>query len=102
LQYQNTISKDVVCLDKYALSDFLEAHPRIKSYTFRTLQRGLNELVNCQILARHYHQGSFYINPYFMFNGDRIAFTTVIERDTSKDHGQKDLLEDEIRSKRLD
>jgi hypothetical protein len=27
-------------------------------------------------------QGWYFINPNFLFNGDRIAFTTVIERKT--------------------
>ena len=33
-----------------------------------------------QIVAKTMRQGRYFINPNFVFNGDRIAFTTVIER----------------------
>jgi hypothetical protein len=90
-----TINKDIVALDKYAFDDFMSVHPSIlkTKYNFRTLQRGIVELVDAGIVARHKRAGNFFINPYFIFNGNRIAFTNVIEKDTSKDHGQKDLLE---------
>lgn len=88
----SSISKDVVSLDKYAFSDFMESNPDL-NYKWRTLQRGITELVNAGIIARHTRPGNFYINPYFIFNGDRIAFSTVLERDPSQDHGQKDLLQ---------
>jgi DNA-binding GntR family transcriptional regulator len=92
-----TINKDVVALDKYAFDDFMEEHPNIlkSKYNFRTLQRGIVELIDSGIVARHKKPGNFFINPYFIFNGNRIAFTNVIEKDTSKDHGQKDLLQNE-------
>ncbi|WP_259272006.1 hypothetical protein [Klebsiella pneumoniae] len=33
-----------------------------------------------KIIAKTMRQGRYFINPNFVFNGDRIAFTTVIER----------------------
>lgn len=81
---QNTsISKDLVPLDKFALDSFLKAHdyrkPAIK-LSQATFWRGLAELEAAQIIAKHIRQGWYFINPNFVFNGDRVAFTTVIER----------------------
>lgn len=76
-------SKDEVPLDAIVLDEFTEAHTcndpplRLSSATFL---RGLAELVNAQIIAKTMRQGWYFINPNFIFNGDRIAFTTVIER----------------------
>ncbi|OAT15690.1 hypothetical protein M977_04696 [Buttiauxella gaviniae ATCC 51604] len=81
---QNTsISKDLVPLDKIALDEFLAAHddrkPPIK-LSQPTFWRGLAELEAAQIIAKHVRQGWYFINPNFVFNGDRVAFTTLIER----------------------
>jgi hypothetical protein len=81
---QNTsISKDLVPLDKFALDSFLKAHddrkPPIK-LSQATFWRGLAELEAAQIIAKHVRQGWYFINPNFVFNGDRVAFTTLIER----------------------
>src|SRR5690606_11488484 len=80
----NQISRDVVPLDKFALEDFIEAHknskPKIK-LSQATFWRGLADLEDAKIIAKHLRQGWYFINPNFVFNGDRIAFTTLIERD---------------------
>ncbi len=77
------IDRDVVPLDKYVLEDFLSKHlhrdPPLKLST-PTFLRGLAELEEAQIIAKSLRQGWYYLNPNFAFNGDRIAFTTVIER----------------------
>ena len=49
-----------------------------------TFKRGINELEKAQIVAKTIRQGRYFINPNFVFNGDRIAFTTVIERKENK------------------
>lgn len=76
---KQAIEKDVVALDKFVLSEFLSLNgfKKIK-LSQPTFTRGLSELVKCQIIARHNRQGFFFINPSFVFNGDRIAFTTAI------------------------
>lgn len=77
------LSKDEVPLDTIVLDEFTEAHTgkepplRLSQATF---MRGLAELVKSQIIAKTMRQGWYFINPNFIFNGDRIAFTTVIER----------------------
>ncbi|EFG0391728.1 hypothetical protein [Escherichia coli] len=48
-----------------------------------TFKRGLGELVKSQILAMNKRKGFYYINPNFVFNGDRVAFTTVLEMNKS-------------------
>lgn len=75
----SAINKDLVVLDKYALEKFIEVQPEYK-LSRSTFDRGLRELVNAQIIARHTREGWYFINPNFIFNGDRIAFTTLIER----------------------
>ena len=92
-----SISKDLVPLDKFALDDFLNAHddrvPKIK-LSQPTFWRGLAELEAAQIIAKHLRQGWYFINPNFVFNGDRIAFTTVIETKSKKEEQQELNLEE--------
>lgn len=85
------ISKDQVDIDVYTLTDFLKANPQKKTMSKETLKRGLRELNDAQIIARTVKQGRFYINPNFIFNGDRIAFTTLIERSDSHNDNQQEL-----------
>lgn len=75
-----TISKDLVPLDKFVLEDFLKAQEQKLALSQATFARGLAELEKAKIIAKHVRQGWYFINPNFVFNGDRIAFTTVIER----------------------
>lgn len=75
-----TISKDLVPLDKFVLEDFLKAQEKKLALSQATFARGLAELEKAKIIAKHVRQGWYFINPNFVFNGDRIAFTTVIER----------------------
>lgn len=77
------IEKDLLPLDKFALDEFVETYkdrePPIK-LSIVTFRRGLSELENAHIIAKHIRKGWYYINPNFCFNGDRIAFTTLIEK----------------------
>lgn len=77
------LAKDEVDLDTFILDDFLQQHeegnPPLK-LSLATYKRGINELEKAQIIAKTIRQGRYFINPNFIFNGDRIAFTTVIER----------------------
>jgi len=86
------IDKDVVALDKWVLADFLQEHsdrePPVK-LSLPTFWRGLAELERSQIIAKSLRAGFYYINPNFCFNGDRIAFTTVIEKRELKEEQQE-------------
>ena len=81
------LSKDQVDLDTPILEEFLEENDspnyplKLSSATFK---RGLNELEKSQIIAKTIRQGRYFINPNFVFNGDRIAFNTIIERKKSE------------------
>lgn len=93
------LSKDEVPLDALVLEEFTETHAgkepplRLSQATFL---RGLAELVKAQIIAKTMRQGWYFINPNFIFNGDRIAFTTVIERNkrsTARDPNTIDFID---------
>jgi hypothetical protein len=77
------LSKDEVDLDVLVLSEFTDVHsgkePPLR-LSLPTFSRGLAELVKAQIIAKTMRQGRYFINPNFIFNGDRMAFTTVIEQ----------------------
>lgn len=83
IMQNSAISLDQIDLDMLALEEFVTFHAndkkplRLSSATFK---RGLNELEKAQIIAKTLRKGRYFINPNFVFNGDRIAFTTVIER----------------------
>lgn len=103
---QNALKKDLILLDRYVLEEFLEAHkdrsPPI-ALSQPTFFRGLAELESAKIIAKNIRQGWYFVNPNFAFNGDRIAFTTVIEKQQKSDdektrqkleeHGQQRLLD---------
>ncbi|EJI4858805.1 replication/maintenance protein RepL [Salmonella enterica] len=81
------ITKDQVDLELLTLEAFHEAHAndskplKLSESTYR---RGLTELCKAQIIAKSVKLGRYFINPNFVFNGDRIAFTTLIERKREK------------------
>lgn len=87
------LSKDLIPLDKWVMDEFLEnankdREPPIKM-SQATFWRGLAELENAKIIAKSIRQGFYFINPNFVFNGDRIAFTTLIEK-TSEEQKELD------------
>ena len=82
VQHQ-ALSKDEVVLDSLTLEGFMEAHsknePPLK-ISIATMKRGIAELEKSKIIAKTMRKGFYFINPNFVFNGDRIAFTTLIEK----------------------
>lgn len=85
------ISKDVVVLDQMMLEDFLSQQSRPLKLSSATFKRGLNELEKAQIIAKTMRKSFYYINPNFVFNGDRIAFTTLIEKKQPGEENQQEL-----------
>ena len=75
--------KDEVTLDDLTRQEFLEAHkewdPPLK-LSIATFKRGLTELEKSKLIAKTQRPGRYFENPNFIFNGDRVAFSTVIER----------------------
>lgn len=81
------ISRDEVYLDTHTRIDFIESHETKEKplkLSQPTFARGLAELTKAQIIAKTLRQGVYWINPNFVFNGNRIAFTTLIERSPQK------------------
>lgn len=85
------ISKDVVVLDQMMLEEFLNEQSRPLKLSSATFKRGLNELEKAQIVAKTMRKSFYYINPNFVFNGDRIAFTTLIEKRQKGEENQQEL-----------
>lgn len=77
------IERDIIAIDKFVLEDFNEVHN--KKLSKAVLYRGLDNLIQCKIIARARREGDYFINPSFMFNGDRIVFATIIERKKAED-----------------
>jgi hypothetical protein len=77
------LAKDEVDLDSLTLEEFMSEHedrdPPLR-LSYPTFKRGLNEIERAQIVAKTLRPGRYFINPNFVFNGDRLAFTQVIER----------------------
>ena len=97
VQHQ-AISRDEVALDAYTLEDFVSNHTaedKPLRLSLATFKRGINELERAQVIAKTIRQGRYFINPNFVFNGDRIAFTTVIERVDGDTHLQTDAFNDQ-------
>jgi len=87
-----SLSKDEVFLDSFALKDFLKEHSGLQ-ISWATLKRGINEMERAKIVAKTLRRGRYFINPNFVFNGDRVAFTMLLERDTKspvRSPGQSD------------
>ena len=82
---ENGLCKDKITLDKFIFEDFMKHYehyvPEL-ALSFVTFKRGLTELCAARIIAKAIKRGDYFINPHCMFNGDRVAFTTLIERNT--------------------
>jgi len=78
---EHAMSRDVVPLDRYTHEAFLEHYKGSNlTLSYPTFTRGLAELEKAKIIAKTVRAGHYFINPSCMFNGDRIAFTTLLER----------------------
>lgn len=88
------LAKDEIFLDTHTREDFIEANIKTEKLirlSQPTFSRGLAELNKAQIIAKTTRQGVYWINPNFIFNGDRIAFTTLIERKSLVEEDQQEL-----------
>ena len=73
------MAKDRIHLDTYAHGDFIEKGTDL-IFSYATFTRGLVDLEKSKVIAKTTRRGEYFINPNFCFNGDRVAFTTMIER----------------------
>ena len=61
-----------------------------------TFYRGLNELIEGDFLASTLRTGRYFINPDFVFNGNRLAFIKEFRlkaTNTAKDQREREELE---------
>jgi len=73
------LNKDTIVISAYSIEEFNARNQ--KNISLQTFYRGLRELEKNKIIAKHQAQALYFINPNFIFNGDRVAFTTIIERE---------------------
>jgi len=95
---KEAIGRDIVRLNKFTLDDF-QASFNMKAFSLSVYKKGLTELEEAQIIAKARQAGDYYINPSFMFNGDRIAFTKIIEK---KSAAKKRIAEEQLSLEGLD
>jgi hypothetical protein len=96
----SSIEKDKITIDKYTVEDFNEIHK--KKLSKPVLYRGLKELIINKIIARSQREGEYFINPAFVFNGDRLVFTTIIERNENNEEVKEVSELEEIKSDKED
>lgn len=61
-------NKDTIMLNYEMLSD-----EERKEFGLRTFQRGITDLIKHEFLAETMQTGVYFINPTFMYNGNRLA-----------------------------
>lgn len=88
---QKAVSRDFVSLGNYELEEFLKENQAYKM-SEPTMRRGLSELVRAKIIAHSKKSGNYFINPNFVFNGNRIRFINEIRRKSSHER-RRDALE---------
>jgi len=62
-------NKDIILLNYDMLSDDEQ-----KEFGLRTFQRGITDLIKHDFLAETMQFGVYFINPTYIYNGDRLAF----------------------------
>lgn len=76
------IGKDVIPLGKKILNEFQkEFDLKLAEKTFR---HGITNLVENQIIAKTMYRGEYFINPNFIFNGNRLTLIDIIEKKEKK------------------
>lgn len=77
-QVQNNVGNDVIYLS------FSEIDQRSTPMSKATYMKGMKELIVKGFIAESIVQNKYFLNPDFMFNGDRLAFVTEYFRKPSK------------------
>lgn len=90
LRVQDSIGKDVVYIS------WLEIDQAITPMSESTYMRGMKELLLKGFLAETVVTGKYYINPDYIWNGDRLTFVRefrVASTKTPKDQAERNALE---------
>ena len=75
--------------DKLEVIFDIDECERVTAYSRASIYRALGELLDANIIARTKYQWMFYINPLFIFNGDRISVVTQYIKDVKNSGPQK-------------
>jgi hypothetical protein len=78
IEVQKGIGKDVVHLSFSDLDQ--QATPMSKA----TFMKGMKELLTKDFIAETFTQGKYFLNPDYMWNGDRLAFVKEYRRAAEK------------------
>lgn len=84
LTVQEAIGKDVLYLS------FSEINQQITPMSEATFYRGMKELVDKKFIAESMVQNKYYLNPDYMWNGDRLAFVKTYTKKTNPKAMSKD------------
>ena len=76
---QQNKDTDLIDLSDWTREEFIQKSTK-KELSKPTFYRGLSELEKEGIIAKSQRVGWYFINPHFVFNGDRIVFITEISR----------------------
>jgi len=90
---EQSINSDTIVLDEFTRTEFLKEHDiEFNALSYPTYARGLRELCKAKIIAKTLRKSFYYINPSVLFNGDRVVFSTILEK-KSKDEEVRSILE---------
>lgn len=82
----SALEKDQLYLDSITRDKFILAHNEDGTKNLKlgtsVFMKGLAELCKNKIIAKSLRKGIYFLNPNFIFNGSRLAFTTLIEKKT--------------------
>lgn len=74
IKVQETIGKDVIYMS------FSEIDQLTTPMSESTFMRGMKELIQKGFIAETITQGKYFLNPDYMWNGDRLAFVKTYQR----------------------
>jgi hypothetical protein len=92
---RSAIRSDIITLDDIILADFLKVNNDLK-LSRATFYVGISELIKSKILARYLRTGTYFINPNFVFNGDRLLFVNAIKKKSPSQSLEDEQLELDI------
>ena len=88
-----SIGKDIVILDQYTHSDFMKKQASDFVFSDRSMRMGLVQLEDAKIIAKAIRRGHYYINPNFIFNGDRVTFAQQIRMKSADGEQQTEMFD---------
>lgn len=76
----NGLGKDIVTLQYSALPEETK-----KILPYRTFTKGINDLIKNRFIAESIYTGQYFVNPTFIYNGDRLAIVTLYKKELANE-----------------